>query len=119
MSKRTNQVIMSNEARVLRQMRLKKGLSMRAAGALIGRSDSYISQIENGRLPIPKPPMLHRILVAYGDGIKQKSFSERARNLVHQRTLEDDICDLVSRMSPSQKKMLLSVSKGILSSEDC
>ena len=50
MSNRTDKIIMSNETRVLKQLRTKKGLSMRAAGNLIGRSDSYVSQIENGRM---------------------------------------------------------------------
>ena len=60
---------MSNEARVLKQIRENKGLSMRSAGRLIERSDSFISQIENGQMLIPKAPMLEKILTAYGDGV--------------------------------------------------
>ena len=55
MSARTAKVVISNEALVLRQMRIKAGLSMRKVGGLIGVSDSYISQIENGRMDVRVP----------------------------------------------------------------
>ena len=78
MSTRTAKIIISNEARVLRQMRIAKGLSMRAAGALIGKSDSYISQIENGRMDVPTAVKLEVLLQAYGP-VKVASFKERVR----------------------------------------
>lgn len=54
MSKRTNKVIVSPEGRVLKSLRQKHGLSMREAGEKLKVSDSYISQIENGRADCPK-----------------------------------------------------------------
>ncbi len=54
MSKRTNSIIMSNEARVLRRLREEKGLSMRQAGEIMGVSSSLVSQVENGRENVPK-----------------------------------------------------------------
>ena len=40
---RTHGVKLTNKARVLKEMRISKGLSMRQAGELLGKSDSYIS----------------------------------------------------------------------------
>ena len=48
---------------------------MREAGKLLGCSDSYISQIENGRENIPRGERLVRFLNIYG-GIKEKYFKQ-------------------------------------------
>jgi len=77
---RSGRVIMTKEARALRELRIQSGLSMRKAGALIGCTDSYISHIENGRSDVPKGNRLDKFLAAYG-GIKQKSFYERVRRV--------------------------------------
>jgi HTH-type transcriptional regulator, competence development regulator len=110
---RSAKVNLSVEARVLREMRVSKGLSMRAAGALIGRSDSYISQIENGRMEVPVGPRLQLLLNCYGP-IKEKSFYERTR------TYKGDICpmlelgDLALRLTQSQIVTVIAVVKGLL-----
>lgn len=75
---RSGRVIMTKEARVLRELRIQSGLSMRKAGSLIGCTDSYISHIENGRTDVPSGDRLDKLLAVYG-GIKQKSFYERVR----------------------------------------
>ncbi len=82
---RTQNVMFTNDARVLRQMRLAHGLTMRQAGSLVGRSDSYISQIENRRMDPAKGERLERLLTVYG-GIKVRSFNERVRLFRHQTT---------------------------------
>lgn len=117
MSARTEKIIMSNEARVLRQMRISKGLSMRAAGKLIGRSDSFISQVENGRMPISGSPMLEKILNAYGDGIKVKSFYEKARLLKHLLTPKEELLGLIARLNDLQTRTVLMVVKGLVRKE--
>lgn len=76
--KRSARIIMTNEARVLREMRIAKGLSMRKAGQEIGVSDSYIAHVETGRMAPPRSIKLIRFLDAYG-GIKVKSFYDRVR----------------------------------------
>ncbi len=45
---------MTREAMVLKQMRVGCGLSMKKAGELMGKSDSYIAHLETGRMDIPK-----------------------------------------------------------------
>ena len=66
MSTRSAKVIITPEARVLRKLREEAGLSMRAVGELAGWSDSYISQIENGRENKPEGEKLLRLLKIYG-----------------------------------------------------
>ena len=86
---RTASVRMTPEARVLRQMRESRNLTMRQAGTLVGRSDLYISQIENGRVDSPTGARLERLLLAYGAGSTPRAFmsgSDRFANGPRQRT---------------------------------
>lgn len=76
--KRTSIRQINEEGLALKELRLSKGLSMRHLGDLIGKSDSYISHLENGRLNFPEGEPLEKILLVFG-GIKPKSFYERAR----------------------------------------
>jgi transcriptional regulator with XRE-family HTH domain len=113
MSNRTSQVTITNEARILRQMRIGKGLSMRKAGELIGRSDSYISQIENGRMNVPEGEVLEKMLDVY-EGPKVRSFKERARLLKHQMTSREELEDLVKRLNAEKMVLVLNIVKGLL-----
>ncbi|MBF0298929.1 MAG: helix-turn-helix domain-containing protein [Oligoflexia bacterium] len=113
-NKRSARIIMTNEARVLKQLREESGLSMRAAGQKIGLSDSYIAHLENGRIDIPKKAeKLERILAIYG-GIKIKSFYERAQNFKEKITPKDEIKELVSRANDHQVTTLLTIVKSIV-----
>ena len=92
---RSGRVIMTNEARVLREIRIQSGLSMRKAGALLDCTDSYISHIENGRSDIPKGDRLDKFLAVYG-GIKQKSFHERVRRYTETIDPKDELANLIA-----------------------
>ena len=113
MSNRTSRVTITNEARILRQMRIDKGLSMRKAGELIGRSDSYISQIENGRMNVPEGEVLERMLEVY-EGPKLRSFKERARLLKHQITSREELEDLVKRLNDDKVALVVNIVKSLL-----
>ncbi len=76
--KRTSRRFITEEGLALKELRLSRGLSMRQLADKVGKSDSYISHIENGRLDFPKGATLDTLLSALGD-IKPKSFFERAR----------------------------------------
>ncbi len=104
MSTRTEKVVISSEARVLRQMRIAKGLSMRAAGALVNRSDSFISQIENGRMEVPKGDMLETLVTAYGP-IKVASFKERARLFKESYSPKDEALSLLEKLPEEQVRV--------------
>lgn len=105
---------MTNEARVLRELRIQSGLSMRQAGDLLNRSDSYIAHLETGRMDIPNGEKLDRLLAIYG-GIKQKSFFERVRKYAHHLTPKEELFELADRLPKEQIHALLAIAKSLLS----
>ena len=102
---RTSRVVLTNEAKILRELRVQSGLSMRKAGELIGCSDSYISHIENGRTDIPVGDRLEKFLNIYG-GIKQKSFHERVRRYKEHEDPRKKLIDMIQKV-PLEKLILL------------
>ncbi len=112
--KRSARIIMTNEARVLRDLRIQHGFTMRKAGELLGLSDSYISHIETGRIDVPKGEKLERVLSIYG-GIRAKSFYERARNYSEKFTTKDELMDLINRASDTQINTVLAIVKSLIS----
>ena len=111
--KRSARCIMTDEARVLREMRLQYGYTMRKAGELLGLSDSYIAHLETGRVDLPKGEKLERILAIYG-GIKVKSFNEKVRNFRQVFTPRDELNELLNRVNETQVQMILTVAKGLI-----
>ena len=111
-TKRSSRVIMTNEGRALRELRIMHGLSMRKAGELIGVSDSYISHIENGRADAPSGVYLEKFLTVYG-GIKAKSFYERARNIRDHLSPMDELVELLKHQSEEKIKIILQLVKTI------
>jgi len=75
MKARSQKIIVTNEARVLRALRLEHGLSMKKAGELAGVSDSLIAHTETGRLNPPKGPNLERLLRVYGESRRRAFMS--------------------------------------------
>jgi transcriptional regulator with XRE-family HTH domain len=111
--KRSSRVIMTDEARVLRQMRFENNLSMRQAGALMGWSDTFISHIEHGRVDVPNGTRLEKMLQAYGD-ISRKSFIERVRRFRLERQPSDELIELIPKLSKEQILATLSLVKQFL-----
>lgn len=103
---RSGRVIMTNEARVLRELRIQSRLSMRKAGVLLGCTDSYISHLENGRSDVPKGDRLDKFLAVYG-GIKQKSFYERVRRYAETKDPKIELIEMIQNLPP-EKIILLS-----------
>nr|BFD68757.1 hypothetical protein HAGR004_37790 [Bdellovibrio sp. HAGR004] len=115
-SRRSNRIILTNEARVLRDLRISNNLSMKKAGDLIGKSDSYIAHIETGRMDIPEGQKLDTLLAIYG-GIKQKSFYERVRKYQKVITEKDELLQLIDITSEQQISRLLDFLKAILANQ--
>ena len=112
--RRSAKIILTNEGRVLRQLRLEHGLSMKRAAALIGISDSSVAHVEHGRLNAPKGPRLERFLRVYGD-IKVKSFYERVRTFEnHPLTPKQELAEILERANDQQTRVILTVAKGLL-----
>lgn len=57
---------MTNEARVLRRLRLDSGTKIKEVAKEIGKSEAYIRHIEHGRLDVPGKEMIKKILSVYG-----------------------------------------------------
>ena len=117
-NKRTARVVMCDEARVLRKMREECGLSMRALGTSLGKSDSYISQIENGRMDIPKETALEQYLAAL-EGISLKAFQERVRRFRQERapTYRDELLEIARRANESQVKQILLLARTLIATQ--
>lgn len=111
--RRSDRIIMTNEARVLKAMRMAAGLSMRKAGSLIGRSDSYIAHLETGRMDPPTESKLEQLLAIYG-GIKSKSFYEKVRNYKERIGPKDELLELISHMNDNTVKMVLAITKNLM-----
>lgn len=109
---RSRHVLMTNEARALKKLREAKGLSMKKAGKLLGYSDSYISQIENGRENIPIEEKLDRFLEVYESDVR--AFNKLVRDFETKLTDLDTIKEILPRLSPTKLKMLRTVAVGIL-----
>ena len=117
-TKRTSRVIMCDEARVLKEMREERSLSMRKLGNLMGKSDSYISQVENGRMDIPTGASLDHYLGALG-GMTQKSFYDRVRRYKNERNVtdRDELLDVAKRATEAQVRQILLLAKTILATQ--
>src|SRR5262245_24069222 len=77
-SRRTSRRNITDEGMDLRELRRSNILSRSQMLVRIGKSDSYISHLENGILDFHHGATLEKILLALG-GMKAKSFFERAR----------------------------------------
>ncbi len=86
---------------------------MRAVAEKLGLSDSYISQIENGRANCPKGESLDKLLKIYG-GIKQKYFFELCRDWEKELTDEDYIRDNLGKLSKENQKLIKSMMTTLL-----
>ena len=104
MSRRTKNVIMSNEAKVLRRFREKAGLSMRQAGEAMGVSSSLVSQIENGRENIPTGDRLMRFLYAYGVGLS--TYKKHVKDYKEDESDQEVIMSLLNKVRDTDMKTL-------------
>ena len=112
--KRSARIILTNESRVLKQLRLEHGLSMKSAAMLIGVSDSTVAHIETGRMDAPKGHRLERFLRVYGN-IKPKSFYERVRIFeALPLSPQQELAELIKRANDQQIQTVLMIVKGLL-----
>lgn len=111
-SKRTTYVVMTNEARVLKRLREKAGLSMRQAGDLMGYSGSLVSQIENGRENPPKGERLRKFLDAYG--VEQRAYTRMITEFKEEVSDLEIVESMLPRLSPEAIKTLRVLAEQLL-----
>lgn len=86
---------------------------MKQAGKALDVSDSYISQIENGRADCPKGDRLKPYLDLYGK-IGAKYFYELCRNWEKESTEEEFIRDNVGKLSKDNQRLLKAMMETML-----
>ena len=113
--KRCKIVIMTNQARVLKELRVKNGLSMREAGFQIGKSDAYISHIENGRMDAPHGEQLLSLLSIYN--ITPKGFNEKVRVYKEETPKVEILSSLLKKLDETKVDILIALTEGLLANE--
>lgn len=113
--KRTARVVMTDTVRVLKEIRIEHNYSMRELGQKMGKSDSYVSQIENGRMDAPAGESLEKYLAVF-ENISIKTFQERVRRYRVERGpgYRDELLDIIKRASDTQVKHMLLLAKTLL-----
>ncbi len=96
---------MTDEARVLKDLRLKHKFSITEAAKKVGVTNSYVCQIEKGRTDPPRGDALLRFLKLYGD-IGAKYFDELVREKKKEVSDLDVVTDLLPKLKPNQLKMV-------------
>ena len=107
---RTARVVLTPEAMILKRLRERQGLSMRAAGIKLGWSDSYISQIENGRENVPSGERLMKFLKLYGD-ITEKYFKQLCKEWKEEATDKDQLLSLINKLPDDKIQTLLTLAQ--------
>ncbi len=68
--KRSNQKIQTTHSKILRFMRVSRGLSMRGAGKKMRLSSTTVNHVENGRMDL-NDKLIGRFIKAYGYTLKE------------------------------------------------
>ena len=113
---RSRHVFMTNEARALKKLREAKSLSMKKAGELLGYSDSYISQIENGRENVPIGKKLLKFLTAYG--VDTRVFRKTVRDLEINLSDLDIVQGILPRLRPEKLNLLKCLAEQMMRSNE-
>lgn len=111
--KRSDRIVMTPAARLLKQLRHERELSMVRAAALVGVSDSYIAHVETGRMDVPKGEKLKRLLNVYGT--QSTTFYERLKDFKDNIGPREELREILQRMREKEVETLLAVAKGLLS----
>lgn len=108
--RRTSEIIQTNEARLMRQIRISSNLSIREVGRRLNCSETYLRHIETGRLDFPKEDKLREILFIYGISLRQ--FKKRAKKEI-KASAKTQIMDILTTISEEELKVVLKVIKGL------
>jgi transcriptional regulator with XRE-family HTH domain len=101
--KRSQQKIVTRDARILRHLRLSKKLSLNKAGHAVGISGSAIAHIEQGRMDISRA-RLETLVRAYGYTMNE--YLEFADGKELPRNLRDECLLLLRKCEESKIQVL-------------
>ncbi len=109
---RSQKLIMTDEARVLRLLRQERGLTLRQVSAAIGMSHTYIAHIEAGRMAVPGKAILMKMLGVYGID-DYKVFYDKVRNFKDHMTPRQQLLELIEHLNDERIDFLLKMAKGL------
>jgi len=109
--RRTSEIKLTNEARLLRKIRLDAGLSIREVGRRLGRSETFLRHIETGRLDVPKDEIVKQILNIYKVSFRQ--FKSRSKAVVGLDPYME-LKMLLPEIPKSKLEVVLSVVRGLM-----
>ncbi len=111
--RRTSEIKMTNEARVLRRLRLECGTKIKEVAKEIGKSEAYIRHIEHGRLDVPDKVMVKKILSVYG--ATYRIYSAKCKiDCTEDSYME--LKNLIHKIPEQKLALVLSLIRGVLSS---
>jgi len=110
-AQRSNRCVITAQTRVLKDLRVKNGHSMKALGKKIGCSDSFISHLENGRADLPNATLL-KLLEVYKIGLKY--FNELVREKEQDPDDLDVVLSLTKKLGPKQLSYVRQVIEEVL-----
>lgn len=111
--RRTSEIKMTNEARVLRKLRLDSGTKIKEVAREIGKSEVYIRHIEHGRLNVPDKEMVKKILYVYG--ASYRIYSAKCK----EECSEDayiELKNMIHKIPDEKVPLVLSLVRGVLGS---
>lgn len=108
---RSKRIVITPEAETLKRLRIASGLSLKDVAIHVGKNHSTIAHIENGRMAVPSGEYLESIVSAFG--ITTKTFREYVRTHGGKMSPEEQINELLKRMSPEKVNLVLTVARKI------
>lgn len=111
--KRSDRIVMTPAARLLKLLRNESGQSMIKAAAIIGVSDSYIAHVETGRMDVPRGEKLKRLIHAYG--VRSTTYFERLSHFIERPDPRLELGELINRMRDKEVDTIVAVARGLLS----
>lgn len=109
--RRTSEIKLTNEARLLRELRVSKGISIREVGRRLGCSETYIRHIEKGRLDLPDKSNLIKVLTVYE--VSYRQFLSRLKKYVGTSSREE-LEELVKAIPDEKIEVINQVIRGII-----
>lgn len=103
---RSYDVQLTKEARTLKHLRRELGLSMQEVANKMGCSDSLISQIENGRMNLPRGDFLDKLIKLYGVS-NRKRFSEKCIRYGEKFTPQELITQALPKLNEQELSFIL------------
>ncbi|MGB0454065.1 MAG: helix-turn-helix domain-containing protein [Bacteriovoracaceae bacterium] len=108
--RRTEEIKLTKEARVLKELRLLSGFSIRESARRLAKSEAYLRHIEKGRLDVPSGEDLQSILDVYG--VSKRLFNSKCKQTTDE-SVEDQLIKLVKSLGLEKQKVLLSVGRNL------